>query len=223
MYGVAPSNKIKVVGECVVNVAAFSEDPNPQNLDLVLQNCPDKNAYIQLSIKMMQLGEFEGMEESIEFSATTLESMATRSIDNTSVESVMNEFRRNSSNGPQVRVQMIPSMIKLHQQTMCGRTEQLETSVTSRTVIKGVTEKNLICVKKDQIKNALKLRGIGPLINQKEESGKMKEPAKTHRGEHTRQPTCKESVKSREHKTQSALTSASKPTRRTVLSLHTSA
>ncbi len=53
----APNNRTKVVGECVFNVATFSEGEAARNIALVLQNCPDKNAYIELGIRMAKAPE----------------------------------------------------------------------------------------------------------------------------------------------------------------------
>jgi len=51
----APStNRVKVAGECVVNLSTFCGDHDTRNLALLLQNCPDKKAFIELGIKLLQ-------------------------------------------------------------------------------------------------------------------------------------------------------------------------
>ncbi len=48
----ASDNRTKVVGECALNVATFTESESVRSLALVLQNCPDRNAYIELCIRL---------------------------------------------------------------------------------------------------------------------------------------------------------------------------
>lgn len=54
VYAVSPSHKVKVLGECTVTLGTFCNESEPRSLALVLQNCLDKKAFIELGIRLCE-------------------------------------------------------------------------------------------------------------------------------------------------------------------------
>ena len=88
VYTVAPSNKTKVVGECLIDFANIS---NIKNIKIPLQKCPDSQGNIEIEIKLAQLDNNESNK--VESANTTEDTVANQEIEFLTKTIQPNNFR----------------------------------------------------------------------------------------------------------------------------------
>jgi chromosome segregation ATPase len=57
VYAISSSNKIKTLGECLIDLAPFAKEPGPTSKTYKLHNCIDKNAMIELEVGAVPLNK----------------------------------------------------------------------------------------------------------------------------------------------------------------------